>query len=97
MNLTIDKPKCARCHRPFTPKHEGDRYGPTCARKMDAMQTQGQLFIAPDGVMIKNEGGNLCRGCGTDLSDEPDREYCSECEDDPNVQAVTAYRRAVIV
>lgn len=28
------KRRCARCGRQFMPKHEGDRYGPTCTRKM---------------------------------------------------------------
>lgn len=27
------KPKCARCHRPFTPKKEGQIYGPKCEKK----------------------------------------------------------------
>lgn len=35
------KPRCARCKRPFTPKHEGDRYGPRCARKM-----AGQTYLS---------------------------------------------------
>ncbi len=26
--------RCARCHRPFTPRKEGDRYGPACAKKV---------------------------------------------------------------
>lgn len=34
--VNVGKPLCARCHRPFTPKHEGDRYGPTCAMKVGA-------------------------------------------------------------
>jgi len=35
---TPGKPRCARCHRPFTPK--GDEiWGPTCARKMHAQLT----------------------------------------------------------
>ena len=33
------RPRCARCHRPFTPRKEGDRYGKTCARKIAANQT----------------------------------------------------------
>jgi len=33
------KPRCARCKRPFTPKHEGDRYGPKCARIVEAAGT----------------------------------------------------------
>ncbi len=28
------KGKCARCHRPFTVRKEGQIYGPTCERKM---------------------------------------------------------------
>jgi hypothetical protein len=27
------KSRCARCHRFFTPKKEGQIYGPTCAMK----------------------------------------------------------------
>jgi hypothetical protein len=33
------KSKCARCHRQFTPKKEGQRYGEKCARLVAAMQT----------------------------------------------------------
>ncbi len=27
------RPRCARCHKYFTPKKEGQIYGPTCAEK----------------------------------------------------------------
>jgi hypothetical protein len=41
------KPRCACCHRPFTPKKEGDRYGEKCARKakkdhIEILNTKGQ-------------------------------------------------------
>jgi ribosomal protein L4 len=39
------KPRCARCHRPFTPK--GDEiWGPTCARKMHAQLTHINADLA---------------------------------------------------
>ena len=41
------RPRCARCHRPFTPKHEGDRYGPTCARKI-AGKPDPECQVDPD-------------------------------------------------
>jgi len=81
--MVAGKPRCARCGRPFVPRNADDKYGWKCARKVAAMETAGELFIAPDGVMIKNGGGNLCRGCGTDLSDEPGRQLCEECLDVP--------------
>lgn len=40
------RPRCARCHRPFTPKKEGDRYGSHCAR-----------IAAKDHIEVKNEKG----------------------------------------
>ncbi len=77
------KPRCARCKRPFTPKSADQKYGPTCAKKLAAyQQLEGKLFVGKD-VMIKNETGNLCRGCGTDLSDERGRQLCDECLDRP--------------
>jgi hypothetical protein len=39
------KSLCARCHRSFTPKKQGDRYGPTCARKL-----AGQIQL--DGIAL---------------------------------------------
>lgn len=37
------KQKCARCHRPFTPKKEGQRFGPNCARKVAAEEHQNAI------------------------------------------------------
>lgn len=42
------KPRCARCHRPFTPKKEGDRYGSTCSR-----------IAAKDHIEVKNTKGDI--------------------------------------
>lgn len=46
------KPRCARCHRPFTPKHEGDRYGQTCAKIVAAMQTLEYVDLKKPGTVI---------------------------------------------
>ena len=89
--------RCKRCGRGFTPKEPDQEYGPVCARKIGEMQNKGQLFIAPDGVMIKSEGGNLCRRCGTDISEDPHALYCSECEDETGIHDRLESRHTVIV
>ncbi len=40
------KPKCARCYRPFTPRKEGQIYGPKCERKMEEHESDLRLKSA---------------------------------------------------
>jgi hypothetical protein len=42
------KPRCARCHKHFTPKKEGDRYGSSCSR-----------IVAKDHIEVKNKKGEI--------------------------------------
>jgi len=37
-NAAPGRSKCARCGRRFTPKKEGDKYGPECAKIVAAQQ-----------------------------------------------------------
>ncbi len=37
------KGKCARCHRPFIVRKDGQRYGPTCAKKIAAQEHQNMV------------------------------------------------------
>jgi predicted amidophosphoribosyltransferase len=46
------KPLCARCRRPFTPKKEGDKYGPRCAAKL-AGQIQLDSMALISGKVLK--------------------------------------------
>jgi len=48
MKPPAGKPKCARCHRPFTPKKPDQRYGEKCARK-----------AAMDHIEVKNTKGEV--------------------------------------
>jgi hypothetical protein len=47
----LGKPRCARCKRPFKLKHEGDRYGPKCARIVAAAGT-GDARTALEGHTV---------------------------------------------
>lgn len=45
------KQKCANCGRPFTPRKEGQRYGPRCETKMakthlEIKNTKGETLAA---------------------------------------------------
>lgn len=42
----IQKTKCARCHRPFTPKKEGQMYGPKCEKKIEEIEDDLRLKAA---------------------------------------------------
>lgn len=49
------RPRCARCHRPFTPKNPDDRYGQKCARKLAGqIQLDSQVLISGKVLRKRN-------------------------------------------
>jgi len=67
---TPNKPKCARCGRPFAPKKEGDRYGEKCTRIL-----AGQVMLDSNALV----SGKVLRK--RTFKDKPD----PECPVDPDV------------
>lgn len=60
-------PRCKRCGREFTPKKEGQEYGPVCARKLagqvelDSMAlVSGKVLRKPaDVIEVRDGKGNV--------------------------------------
>jgi len=51
--------KCARCGRQFIPKHEGDKFGPKCARKRAGSNQLIDWELSDGTIETRNEKGEL--------------------------------------
>jgi hypothetical protein len=59
------KAKCGRCGLQFTPKKEGDKYGPTCARKLAGQVQLDSMALVSGKVLRKRpHPDEECEGYG---------------------------------
>lgn len=88
--------KCARCKRPILIRRAGQKYGPTCARKIAQIPIEERLDTRPyeqgGGKKAPREAG-VCRVCGcTDFLPCPggcawvEPDLCSACATDEELR-----------